>query len=205
MFNRVSSFMMPSLMSVPATRDIVDARSTRVAWIVPIDDAHFTTYSSRQGEAGRGAVPARLSRRQAVAHDDRGGAPGLSRRLRGPGRPGRDLAALRRASRDQRPWHRHDAPHAQGATSRSWSRAAIRSASPSTRRTPTVRVPSGNFFKAGAQRSSNATPRRARSHAVMFRRHSPVLPRRLASKRNQIRLSVSSIQVSIRLALATSP
>ena len=30
---------------VPATRDIVDARSTRVGWIVPVDDTHFTTYS----------------------------------------------------------------------------------------------------------------------------------------------------------------
>jgi phenylpropionate dioxygenase-like ring-hydroxylating dioxygenase large terminal subunit len=51
-FNRVSSFMMPSLMSVPATRDIVDARSTRISWIMPIDDEHFTTYTASKVKPG---------------------------------------------------------------------------------------------------------------------------------------------------------
>jgi len=54
-YNRVSSFMMPSLMSVPATQNLVNARSTRVSWIVPIDDQHFTTYSTGKVKPGQPA------------------------------------------------------------------------------------------------------------------------------------------------------
>ena len=45
--DRVSSFIMPAIMSVPDTRgDLQHRRSSRIGWIVPIDDAHFTTFTA---------------------------------------------------------------------------------------------------------------------------------------------------------------
>jgi len=44
--DRVSSYIFPSIMSVPATRNLENAKSTRISWIVPIDDTPFTMFTA---------------------------------------------------------------------------------------------------------------------------------------------------------------
>jgi hypothetical protein len=39
-------------MSVPETRKLENARSTRITWIVPIDDTHFTTFTAGKVKPG---------------------------------------------------------------------------------------------------------------------------------------------------------
>jgi nitrite reductase/ring-hydroxylating ferredoxin subunit len=51
-YDRVSSYIFPCIMSVPATRNLEDARSTRISWIVPIDDTHFTTFTAGKVKPG---------------------------------------------------------------------------------------------------------------------------------------------------------
>lgn len=56
-YNRVSSFLMPSLMSVPGNREMTEGRSTRIAWIMPIDDTHFTTFHVGKVKSGEELSP----------------------------------------------------------------------------------------------------------------------------------------------------
>ncbi|MGH6991037.1 MAG: hypothetical protein ACREE3_14150, partial [Stellaceae bacterium] len=47
LLDRVSSFLMPCIMSVPDTRgDLQHRRSSRISWIVPMDDESFTTFNA---------------------------------------------------------------------------------------------------------------------------------------------------------------
>jgi nitrite reductase/ring-hydroxylating ferredoxin subunit len=41
-YDRISSWIMPNIMSVPNAFDITQVRSSNIAWILPIDDSHFT-------------------------------------------------------------------------------------------------------------------------------------------------------------------
>jgi nitrite reductase/ring-hydroxylating ferredoxin subunit len=41
-YDRISSWIMPNIMSVPNAFDINQVRSSNIAWILPVDDSHFT-------------------------------------------------------------------------------------------------------------------------------------------------------------------
>jgi phenylpropionate dioxygenase-like ring-hydroxylating dioxygenase large terminal subunit len=41
-YDRVSSFIMPNIMSVPNPIDITQVRANRITWSLPVDDSHFT-------------------------------------------------------------------------------------------------------------------------------------------------------------------
>ena len=57
LLDRVSSFIMPCIMSVPDTRgDLQHRRSSRIGWIVPIDDDSFTTFSAGTIAKGENAL-----------------------------------------------------------------------------------------------------------------------------------------------------
>ena len=53
----------PSIMSVPETRNLENARSTRITWVVPVDDTHFTTFTAGKVRPGGSVVPERGLRR----------------------------------------------------------------------------------------------------------------------------------------------
>src|SRR5258708_13254961 len=40
-YDRVSSYLLPNLMSVPPTMDLRERRSVGVSWVVPVDDTHY--------------------------------------------------------------------------------------------------------------------------------------------------------------------
>jgi phenylpropionate dioxygenase-like ring-hydroxylating dioxygenase large terminal subunit len=57
LLDRVSSFIMPCIMSVPDTRgDLQHRRSSRIGWIVPMDDESFTTFSAGTIDKGEKAL-----------------------------------------------------------------------------------------------------------------------------------------------------
>ena len=51
-YDRVSSFIMPSVMSVPENRQLQVGSSTRISWVVPVDDTHFTTFTAGKVKPG---------------------------------------------------------------------------------------------------------------------------------------------------------
>ena len=40
-FDRVSSYLLPNIMSVPPTMDLRERRSVSMSWVVPVDDSHY--------------------------------------------------------------------------------------------------------------------------------------------------------------------
>jgi nitrite reductase/ring-hydroxylating ferredoxin subunit len=51
-YDRISSFIMPSIMSVPENRQLQSGSSTRISWVVPVDDIHFTTFTAGKVKPG---------------------------------------------------------------------------------------------------------------------------------------------------------
>ena len=98
-----------------------------IGWVLPIDDTSSASTSPgaspKAGELGRMRSK---WQRQVLVGPERGGAPALPRRLRGAGRPGRDHAAFRRASRPERPRHPDDAAYADRAARGAGGRARSR-------------------------------------------------------------------------------
>ncbi len=40
-YERVSSYLLPNIMSVPPTFDLKESRSVMISWVVPVDDSHY--------------------------------------------------------------------------------------------------------------------------------------------------------------------
>src|SRR5258708_20831188 len=54
-YDRVSSYLLPNLMSVPPTMDLRERRSVGVSWVVPVDDTHYVQVMLEK--AGEGSRP----------------------------------------------------------------------------------------------------------------------------------------------------
>src|SRR5258708_5160011 len=53
-YDRVSSYLLPNLMSVPPTMDLRERRSVGVSWVVPVDDTHYVQVMlEKAGEVSR--------------------------------------------------------------------------------------------------------------------------------------------------------
>jgi nitrite reductase/ring-hydroxylating ferredoxin subunit len=108
--DRVSSWFMPNVMSVP---DILEARPI-VVDLMGSAGRRQPLRASVRDEATEGTVVRRHpAERQALGRDDARGAPADAGRLRGAVRPRADLAALRGASAHERSRHHDAAPHAE--------------------------------------------------------------------------------------------
>src|SRR5262249_39685260 len=53
-FDRVSTYLLPNIMSVPPTMDLRERRSIGVSWVVPVDDTHyFQVMLEKSGDVSR--------------------------------------------------------------------------------------------------------------------------------------------------------
>jgi hypothetical protein len=53
-FDRVSSYLLPNIMSVPPTMDLRERRSMGMSWVVPVDDSHyFQVMIEKTGDVSR--------------------------------------------------------------------------------------------------------------------------------------------------------
>ena len=108
-FYRVTEAALPTLRVVPNPRVAQFARVESIGWTLPIDDTSFRIYVAGRVEES-GDIGRMRSKFNGKFWWDmtRTGAPAISRRLRGAGRPGPGDAAFGRALWPERPRHPDD-------------------------------------------------------------------------------------------------
>jgi phenylpropionate dioxygenase-like ring-hydroxylating dioxygenase large terminal subunit len=58
-YERVSSYLLPNIMSVPPTFDLKESRSISISWVVPVDDSHYFQVTLERCRVSRFTQPRR--------------------------------------------------------------------------------------------------------------------------------------------------